>query len=181
LLNLAPVPLVDTLLPHATLVLLGVLAQYIYRDIWPLCTYTLSPKDATTPLLWTQIALCTFAGVVFPLLEPYPYVPFDGADPQNEVNPEQTAPLASHFFFSYVQHVIVSAHVNEGEKHPVLPPLADVDYTRNLVKASYPVCHFSSLVIIIIIHLLPVEREKEPKLTLGLMIGHRPILWRHSN
>jgi hypothetical protein len=157
LLNLAPVPLVDTLLPHSTFVLIGVLSQYIYRDIWPLCTYTLSSKDAPTPLLWTQIALCSLAAVVLPLFEPCPYVPFDGEAPQDKVNPEQTASLASYFFFSYVQHVIVSAHVNEGEKHPVLPPLADVDYTRNLVKTSYPVCHFSLLVIIVIIYLPLLE------------------------
>lgn len=48
---------------------------YAYRDVWPLMTFTLEPKDGEEgALLWVKIALAAFIGVIEPLLEPYPYV-----------------------------------------------------------------------------------------------------------
>lgn len=51
---------------------------YVYRDLWPLATFTLNPLDrAEGTVLWVKIALLTINGVLAPLLIPRPYVPFD--------------------------------------------------------------------------------------------------------
>lgn len=63
---------------HLAIVLLSVWAVYVYRDVWPFATTTLSPLDTSEgPLLWAKLADLTFAAVVVPLLIPRPYVPFD--------------------------------------------------------------------------------------------------------
>lgn len=65
---------------HLSLVTFTILAVYAYRDIWPLMTFTLQPKDgAEGDLLWAKVALLAFVGVFLPLFEPYPYVPYDPA------------------------------------------------------------------------------------------------------
>jgi hypothetical protein len=41
-------------------------------------TYTSVPQDeAEGYLLWVKVSLAVLAGVVVPLLQPYPYVPLD--------------------------------------------------------------------------------------------------------
>ena len=41
-------------------------------------TYILQPKDQYEGvLLWAKVALVTFVGIIEPLFEPYPYVPYD--------------------------------------------------------------------------------------------------------
>ena len=63
---------------HVSLVTFALLAVYAYRDIWPLMTYTLEPKDgAEGNLLWAKLALAALVGFVLPVFEPYPYVPYD--------------------------------------------------------------------------------------------------------
>lgn len=63
---------------HLSLVTFGLLALYAYRDIWPLMTFTLEPVDsAEGNILWAKLALVAFVGAVLPLLEPYPYIPYD--------------------------------------------------------------------------------------------------------
>lgn len=63
---------------HLTLVTFTALAVYAYRDIWPLMTFTLEPKDsAEGDLLWAKIAFLALVGALLPLFEPYPYVPYD--------------------------------------------------------------------------------------------------------
>ena len=63
---------------HLTLVTFTVLAVYLYRDIWPLMTFTLQPADSAEGiLLWVKIALLAFVGVVEPLFEPFPYAGCD--------------------------------------------------------------------------------------------------------
>jgi hypothetical protein len=71
-----PAPLARKVSPHGTVVFLGVLGSFIYRDIWPLVTYTLVPIDRTGPVLWTEVAL-TAVGALLPVFEPYPFVPVD--------------------------------------------------------------------------------------------------------
>lgn len=63
---------------HLCLVLLSVWAVYVYRDVWPLATFTLSPLDASEGvILWIQLVDLTFAAVVVPLLIPRRYTPVD--------------------------------------------------------------------------------------------------------
>lgn len=41
-------------------------------------TFTLRPLDeAEGRMLWVKVALAGLAGVLAPLLEPYPYIPYD--------------------------------------------------------------------------------------------------------
>ena len=50
----------------------------MYRDLWPLATFTLRPLDeAMGPLLWAEFFVLTIAGVIVPLLVPRQYVPVD--------------------------------------------------------------------------------------------------------
>lgn len=65
---------------HASLVSFALLAVYAYRDIWPLMTYTLEPKDgAEGSFLWVKFVLAAVVGFLLPVFEPYPYVPYDPA------------------------------------------------------------------------------------------------------
>ena len=58
--------------------LFGVFGIYVYRDIWPLATFTLHPADAPEGvILWFKIILASLAAVIEPVLEPYPYIPVD--------------------------------------------------------------------------------------------------------
>jgi hypothetical protein len=65
---------------HLSIVSFALLAVYVYRDVWPLMTYTLRPADEIEGrLLWAKITLIMLAGLVLPLFEPYPYIPVDPA------------------------------------------------------------------------------------------------------
>jgi hypothetical protein len=55
------------------------------------------------------------------------------------VNPEQTASIASYLYYNYVDHIVIAAHRNSHLPRPVLPPLADVDHTKNLIEDAKPV------------------------------------------
>ena len=60
------------------MVLLAVCVVYAYRDIWPLMTFTLRPRDeAEGPVLFVKVALAGLAGILLPLFEPYPYIRYD--------------------------------------------------------------------------------------------------------
>lgn len=60
---------------HLTLVATTMFLVYAYRDLWPLATFTLRPLDESQGvLLWAKVALSAMAGLVIPLLEPYPYI-----------------------------------------------------------------------------------------------------------
>jgi len=63
---------------HLAFILFATFAVYTYRDIWPLCTFTLTPADINEgPFLWARIAVLTVAAVIVPLLVPRQYVPVD--------------------------------------------------------------------------------------------------------
>lgn len=56
----------------------AILAVYTYHNVWPLMTFTLRPKDLDEgAILWGKLGLLAFASVFLPLLEPYPYIPYD--------------------------------------------------------------------------------------------------------
>ncbi|KAH9028054.1 hypothetical protein EDB83DRAFT_2526416 [Lactarius deliciosus] len=107
---------------HLSLLLLGTFSVYAYRDIWPLLTFTLSPVDAWEgALLWVRIGLLAFAAI----------------DPQQVINPEQTASLLSMVLYTFLDPIVFLAYRVPHLSHDMLPPLADYDYTRNLVKRSF--------------------------------------------
>ena len=65
---------------HLSAVTLTVFAYYAYRDILPLMMLAHDrPPDTYTDgkRLWIKFALVTFAGVIEPLFEPFPYIPVD--------------------------------------------------------------------------------------------------------
>ena len=60
------------------LVLLSVFGVYIYRDIWPLATFTKEPKDLQEGyMLWIKFSITTLTAVIIPLFIPRQYVPVD--------------------------------------------------------------------------------------------------------
>lgn len=61
------------------LVLLCVLVVYTYRDLWPLATYTMYPKDLEREgnILWAKIFVLWVVTVFIPLFVPRRYVPAD--------------------------------------------------------------------------------------------------------
>ncbi|KAH9019331.1 hypothetical protein EDB83DRAFT_2528201 [Lactarius deliciosus] len=102
---------------HLSSLLLGTFSVYAYRDIWPLLTFTLSPVDAWEgALLWVRIGLLAFAAI----------------DPQQVINPEQTASLLSMMLYTFLDPIVFLAYRVPHLSHDMLPPLADYDYTRNL-------------------------------------------------
>ncbi|KAH8986106.1 hypothetical protein EDB92DRAFT_2054957 [Lactarius akahatsu] len=118
---------------HLSSLLLGTFSVYAYRNIWPLLTFTLSPVDAWEgPLLWVKIGLLAFAAIVIPLLVPRQYIPIDPKDPQQVINPEQTASLLSMMLYTFLDPIVFLAYRVPHLSHDMLPPLADYDYTRNL-------------------------------------------------
>lgn len=69
-------PLASLFRRHLSCVLFVTWAVYVYRDIWPLATYTLQPADAAEGLvLWIGIAALTVASVIVPLIIPRVYAP----------------------------------------------------------------------------------------------------------
>ncbi|KAH8986094.1 hypothetical protein EDB92DRAFT_1949372 [Lactarius akahatsu] len=120
---------------HLSLLLLGTFSVYAYRNIWPLLTFALSPVDAWEgALLWVRTGILAFAAIVIPLLVPYQYIPID---PKAIINPEQTASLLSMMLYTFLDPIVFLAYRVPHLSHDMLPPLADYDYTRNLVLRSF--------------------------------------------
>ncbi|KAG8968451.1 hypothetical protein FRC03_007393 [Tulasnella sp. 419] len=138
LLSLSTRPRVRRLLSaHLSTILLFAFGVFAYRDLFPLATYTLKPKDGHNGwLTWTRIGILTFAGIVIPLCVPQVYTPLD---PKNPVppNPEQTASLLSFVSFSFLDSVILQSRKNPHLPYEDLPPLADYDHADHLVKRSF--------------------------------------------
>lgn len=63
---------------HLRLVLAVLLAVYVYRDVWPLATYTLHPQDSNEGLILPlKIALLVLGAIVIPLSTDRQYTPVD--------------------------------------------------------------------------------------------------------
>lgn len=63
---------------HLIVVLTTTFAVFLYRDVWPLMTFTQTPEDwRMRGLLWTQVILLGFAAVFVPLAIPKAYTPLD--------------------------------------------------------------------------------------------------------
>ncbi|KZV76920.1 multidrug resistance-associated ABC transporter [Peniophora sp. CONT] len=124
--------------PHLSLVLIVGFGVYAYRDLWPLLTFTLAPADRHEgALLWAKVALITYSAVLVPLSMPREYVALDSTDPQPEANPEQTTNIISLTTYTFLDKYIFQAYSQGRLEYEQLPPLADYDYTKNLVKRSF--------------------------------------------
>lgn len=63
---------------HLETLLFVAWAVFLYRDVWPLATYTLSPQDLNDGwIIWAEISLLTVAAILIPGLTPRQYVPVD--------------------------------------------------------------------------------------------------------
>ncbi|KAF9257856.1 P-loop containing nucleoside triphosphate hydrolase protein [Marasmius fiardii PR-910] len=112
---------------HVNLLLVTTLLVYTYRDLFPLATYTLHPKDREEGVaLWWKIGLITGAAAL-PLGMPRQYKPVNPNKPSSNPNPEQTATLFSLIFFFYLDPVIFAASRVKHLGADQLPPLADYD------------------------------------------------------
>ncbi|KDR83050.1 hypothetical protein GALMADRAFT_866663 [Galerina marginata CBS 339.88] len=139
------------------IVLLSALGVYIYRDIWPLATYTEHPKDtAHDEFLWYKIALLSFTAAVVPLFVPRRYIPVDPKDPMAIPNDEQTCSIFSLIFYFYLDPVIFLGYRVEHLTVDQLPPLCDTDQAKNLVKKAFP-------------HLDPYQGAKKGHIFFGML------------
>ncbi|KAH8120523.1 hypothetical protein DFH11DRAFT_1560461 [Phellopilus nigrolimitatus] len=123
---------------HLVILLLVAWAVFAYRDIWPLATYAQRPADLSEGwIIWAKLAVLSVAAIGTPLLIPRPYVPVDPKDPAVEPNPEQTTPLLSLALYTFLDPIISKAYRVPHLPADQLPPLADYDYARNLVKRGF--------------------------------------------
>jgi hypothetical protein len=67
----------QTVIRHINFVLFAAFATYIYRDVWPLATFTEQPLDVIGPLLYAKMSLLTMTAVLIPLFVPRMYIPVD--------------------------------------------------------------------------------------------------------
>ncbi|KAF8956519.1 multidrug resistance-associated ABC transporter [Flammula alnicola] len=142
---------------HNVLILLSTFMVYIYRDIWPVATYTEVPKDGSQGyLLWIKITILSITAVVIPFFVPRRYVPVDPKDPMPVPNDEQTCSLFSFLLYSYLDPVIFLGYRVEHLEVNQLPPLSDTDYSKNLIKRAFP-------------YLDPFKRSKPRHLFFGLI------------
>ncbi|KZT69185.1 hypothetical protein DAEQUDRAFT_727082 [Daedalea quercina L-15889] len=141
---------------HLTVLLLITWGLYVYRDVWPLATFTLTPQDrAEGGILWAKMALLSMSGVLVPLCIPRIYVPVDPEEPMIP-HPEQTASMLSLVLYGWMDETVWKAYRRPHTKLEDFPPLADYDHTKNLVKRSFP-------------HLDPFQTPKRRHFFWGLM------------
>ncbi|THH12876.1 hypothetical protein EW146_g7283 [Bondarzewia mesenterica] len=125
---------------HLVIILLVAFAVYAYRDLWPLLTVSAAPADLRDgPLLWIKVAVLGLAAIVVPLTIPRQCAPFNPKEPVETPNPEQTASLLSLTIYSFLDPTVFLAYQIPHLSFDQLPPLADYDYTRNLVERSFRV------------------------------------------
>ncbi|KDR83064.1 hypothetical protein GALMADRAFT_238869 [Galerina marginata CBS 339.88] len=146
---------------HNTLVLLSAWAVYVYRDLWPLATYTQVPADlAEGNILWAKIAVLTASAVVIPLFVPRVYEPVDPKNPMPTPNPEQTASWISRFTYTYIDSIVFLGYKVPHLRHDQLPPLADDDSAKYQTSKAFP-------------HLDPFSGPKRRHIFFGLMYHFR--------
>ncbi|KAG7091561.1 hypothetical protein E1B28_010588 [Marasmius oreades] len=131
----------DMVTRHVNLLLVVTLLVYTYRDLFPLATYTLHPKDHEEGLLlWWKIGVVA-AATALPLAMPRQYKPVNPNKPSPNPNPEQTATLFSLIFFFFLDPLILAASRVTHLTADQLPPLADydaADYLREKVQKHVP-------------------------------------------
>ncbi|KAH7907307.1 P-loop containing nucleoside triphosphate hydrolase protein [Hygrophoropsis aurantiaca] len=146
---------------HLGTLLLATFAVFVLRDLFPLATFTMQPEDIGEGwLLWAKIAILALISVVLPLITPRQYVPFDPADPAKSPHPEQTSSWISMLLYIWEDPIVYLAYKSPHLSHEQLPPMADQDYSKNLVKMSF-------------VHLDPFSGSKKRHLFFGLLKLYR--------
>ncbi|KDQ30408.1 hypothetical protein PLEOSDRAFT_1053612 [Pleurotus ostreatus PC15] len=140
-------PLISWLPTNLILLLLVTFGVYTYRDLYPLCTYTLSPVDlpagfikenaVLVNLLWTKIAVLFVTAIVIPLIMPRTYIPVDPKNPSTNPSPEQTCSPLSFILFGFLDEVIFLGYKMPHLPVEKLPPLADYDASSYLRIRSF--------------------------------------------
>ncbi|GJE99674.1 multidrug resistance-associated ABC transporter [Phanerochaete sordida] len=124
--------------PYGTVFAFAVFASYAYRDIWPLMTFTLHPRDsAEGPILWVKVGLSMWTGLLGPLLEPFPYIPVFPERPGNKPSPEQTTSAVSLIIWTFLDPLVWRAYRVPHLSHDQLPPLADYDEAEYLIQQNF--------------------------------------------
>ncbi|EIW86373.1 hypothetical protein CONPUDRAFT_78742 [Coniophora puteana RWD-64-598 SS2] len=124
---------------HLATILLVTFAVFIYRDIYPLLTFTKQPQDVQEGwLLWSRLIVLGLIAVVFPLVFPRQYIPEDPTDPSSEPHPEQTSSWLSMFLYLWLDPIVLLAYRVPHLSVNHLPPLADHDRSALLMKRSLP-------------------------------------------
>ncbi|EIW53710.1 P-loop containing nucleoside triphosphate hydrolase protein [Trametes versicolor FP-101664 SS1] len=132
-------PLEQRVFAHASILIAVTWCVYMYRDVWPLATFTESPADlAEGKVLWAKVALLFLGGVALPLLTPRQYIPLNPKNTQRELAPEQTASILSILSYSFVESVVWKAWSVPRLTYEMLPPLPEYDYLTNLKRKSFP-------------------------------------------
>ncbi|GJJ15091.1 hypothetical protein Clacol_009366 [Clathrus columnatus] len=137
ILALLPIRAAEAASHDLQITLLSIALVYAYRDIYPLFTYPLDPKDGSQGhILWLRVALILFSGIFIPLFMPRQYKPLDPLDPQKDINPEQVASLASFITWSYLDPLVWKAARSSILDYEDLPPIADYDKAEYIVPRS---------------------------------------------
>jgi hypothetical protein len=80
-------------LKHLNTLLIATFGVYFYRDVFPLATFTRSPRDLSEGwVLWAKVAILTLTSMGVPLFVPRQYKPVD---------PKVKTPL--HLYFYRIQ------------------------------------------------------------------------------
>ncbi|KAG5725322.1 ATP-binding cassette transporter abc4, partial [Termitomyces sp. T112] len=121
---------------HISVILATSWTVYFIRNVIPLMTYTESPLDPLY-MLWELMGVLSFTGVLLPIITPRSYVPFNRNDPMPPA-PSQTASWLSLTLFGYLDPTVWLAYKVPHLPLTDLPPLADSDHAKNLVRAAFP-------------------------------------------
>ncbi|GJE87808.1 multidrug resistance-associated ABC transporter [Phanerochaete sordida] len=128
----------STATAHLIFVLFVTWAVYVYRDIWPLATYYLTPADVPNSFFWAGFSVLTVAAAVVPLIIPRKYIPFNPKEPMPVPNPEQTCSILSLMFYNFLDPVIWTGYRSPTMTTEQLPPLCDFERMKNLSKQTSP-------------------------------------------
>lgn len=148
---------------HLAIVLLALFGVYIYRDLWPLATFTKHPIDNSEGwLLWAKAIVLFIISIIVPLFMPRQYTPVDPEEPAPIPAPEQTASIISLVLWFFLDPIVFKAYRIPHLSHDQLPPIADYDQGKNLVKTGFP-------------HLDPFTGSKKRHIFFGLMHVYRML------
>ncbi|KAJ6589838.1 P-loop containing nucleoside triphosphate hydrolase protein [Mycena vulgaris] len=124
---------------HLNTLLTATFGVYFYRDIFPLATFTLAPRDLSEGrLLWVKVVTLFMVSGIIPLAMPRQYIPVDPKNPMPVTNPEQTASILSVVFYFFLDPIIFLAYRIPHLKFEQLPPLCDYDDATNLKATAFP-------------------------------------------
>ncbi|KAJ7141418.1 hypothetical protein C8R44DRAFT_763397 [Mycena epipterygia] len=124
---------------HLNTVLLCTFGVYVYRDVFPLATFELTPMDLSEGrILWVKVITLFVVSGIIPLVIPRQYIPVDPKNPMPVPNPEQTAPILSLVLYFFLDPIIFLAYRIPHLELEQLPPLSDFDYAENLKAEAFP-------------------------------------------